>query len=313
MKVVSLSSCRNEAEWSHYEDELSVFLDQRSTASSKTSHFPAVCVMLIKTHADLENAISIDTWQPWNALVSRMSVLAPLAKAECSVLHTVARLSRTCEVNTELCAVGQIRSPQAIIEGWAVQQRVLLNGRRQIMRFLLPGDMIGSLTRPKMRALNAVYALTPLVVGDTRPLLRALEDGGAMTGLNTAAGEMDQAADAGMCNQVVRLGCCSSYQRVVHLMLELHSRLAAVGLVEDDSFLLPLSQEMLAQALGMSVVHINRILQKLRSDKLFKLQRGRLHILAMDQMLLCVEYRPEVGQVLPHGEPLSQSRHDDGG
>ncbi len=268
--------------------------------------------MLTKPHAGLENAIPRDHWQPWNALASRMSLLAPLSKAECSVLQTVARLSRTCEVNAELCAVGQVRSPQAIIEGWAVQQRVLLNGRRQIMRFLLPGDIIGSLTRPKMRALNAVYALTPLVVGDTRPLLRALEDGGSMAGLTIAAGEMEQAADAGLCNQVVRLGCCSSYQRVVHLILELHSRLAAVGLVEDDSFMLPLSQEMLAQALGMSVVHVNRILQQIRSDKLFKLQRGRLHILAMDQMLLCVEYRSEMEQVLPHTRPLSQFRHDDG-
>ena len=65
---------------------------------------------------------------------------------------------------------------------------------------------------------------------------------------------------------VVRIGRQTAYDRLAHIILELRNRLDAVGLVRDDSFELPLTQEMLADALGLTPVHVNRTLKKLKKD-----------------------------------------------
>ncbi len=219
-----------------------------------------------------------------------MNRFSPLLDAELEVLQTISRLSRTYPSNADLRAEGEVRLPQVIFYGWAAHQRRLGDGRRHIIRFLLPGDIIGSLIRPTMRAVSAVQALTPIVLGDSRPLLRALAEERPTSGLAAAAREMDRADEVDLCDQVLRLSCYSSYQRVIHLILDLHRRLEAAGQVQDDSFMLPLTQAILAQALGMSVIHINRTLQELRRDGLFQLGGGQVRLLSLDKMRRSAEF-----------------------
>ncbi len=69
-------------------------------------------------------------------------------------------------------------------------------------------------------------------------------------------------------NQVVRLGRQTAYERVAHFLLELRERLAAVDRVQENRFSFPITQEVLADALGLSVVHMNRTMQQLRRDGL---------------------------------------------
>ena len=71
---------------------------------------------------------------------------------------------------------------------------------------------------------------------------------------------------------------------MVHLILELHGRLQAIDMVDGDSFSVPLTQEILADALGLSVVHINRTLQQVRRDKLLEMRGGRIIIHQLDAM-----------------------------
>jgi CRP-like cAMP-binding protein len=67
--------------------------------------------------------------------------------------------------------------------------------------------------------------------------------------------------------QIARLGSLDAHDRVVDLLLELHERLGGAGLVVETSLDLPLTQETIAQALGLSVVHLNRTVQRLRSEQ----------------------------------------------
>ena len=90
----------------------------------------------------------------------------------------------------------------------------------------------------------------------------------------------------------VCLGRRSAQERMAHLICELAARLSAIGDVRDDSFVLPLTQEELANALGLSVVHVNRILQGLRHDGLVAQRGGRLKILERNALARLCDFRP---------------------
>jgi CRP-like cAMP-binding protein len=99
--------------------------------------------------------------------------------------------------------------------------------------------------------------------------------------------------DAAMFRQWISvLGRRSARGKLAHLFCELFVRLHAVGLASDYACRLPLTQSDLADALGMSAVHINRTLQELRADRLIKFRAGQLIILAWDRLKEIAEFDP---------------------
>ena len=75
-------------------------------------------------------------------------------------------------------------------------------------------------------------------------------------------------------DQIVRIGRLTAKERVLNLLLELYDRLDAIGLVKENTFRIPLTQEVFADALGLSVVHINRTMQQLRREGMVTVGRG---------------------------------------
>ena len=226
-----------------------------------------------------------------NAVTLQMAHLAQLSQRETEILQDLPQAARHHPSQTKLCSAGRIQFPLMLLSGWACYYRTLRSGERQIIRFILPGDAIGSLAHPSMPAITAALALTPVVVADARPLLRATDEVGASwTGLAEALAATTHIEEASLYDQVVRLGRQTSYERLLHLTLELHDRLRLVGLVDGDSFLLPLTQQILADALGLSVVHLNRMLQQARQDKLLELRRDRVTLLHLDRMRVLADW-----------------------
>ena len=75
--------------------------------------------------------------------------------------------------------------------------------------------------------------------------------------------------------QVIDIGRRSALERVAHFMLELHERLQIIGMAEGGSFPMPLTQELIGDALGLSVPHVNRTLRQLRADDLLVMEHHR--------------------------------------
>ena len=212
-----------------------------------------------------------------NAATLRLRELAALTPQELDILQGLSQTARNYPAQTELCLAGRVQSPVFLLAGWACYKRILGDGRRQIIRFILPGDAVGSLVQPAMPGSSYGWALTSVVVADARPLLRATDEAGApLAGFAEALAAAARAEEEGLYNQIVRLGRQTAYERLIHLILELHERLQRVGLVEGNTFAMPLTQEMLADALGLSVVHVNRTLQQVRRDKLLEFRTGRV-------------------------------------
>jgi CRP-like cAMP-binding protein len=95
-------------------------------------------------------------------------------------------------------------------------------------------------------------------------------------------------------NQLVRVGRQAAYERLSHLLLELLFRLRAVSQVHGNSFVLPLTQETLSDALGLSVVHTNRTLQQLRRDRQIEMKNSSVTILQPDRLAEIGDFKPPV-------------------
>lgn len=161
--------------------------------------------------------------------------------------------------------------PMFLISGWAGLSHAFGDGRRQILALLLPGDSLGFdlLTRGQ----RAVYAtaLTPLRLRFADPDLGAAGCRLVRHFATAAAAQQGRLID-----HMVRLGRQTAYERMAHLLLELFGRLAEIGETRGDSFQLPVKQEILADALGLSLVHVNRTLQQMRRDGLIDMRGARM-------------------------------------
>jgi CRP-like cAMP-binding protein len=198
------------------------------------------------------------------------------------------RLRRAIEKPEHYAARAQIGSqaqtPQMkwIVSGWACEMRVLSDSRRQIFSFLLPGDVL--ISRPtRQQHVCAQVALTKLECADAGEALQNLpeSDRPALWDAMIAAQTLNQDRKY---DHMVRLGQYSAPRRVADLLLELHERLAAIGLVSGERFRLPLTQEHLADALGLSIVHVNRTLRELRAQRLLDVRFGCVTILEPDRL-----------------------------
>ena len=191
----------------------------------------------------------------------------------------------------ELLAEGaRLNRAQILLEGWAVRQRVLSDGRRQIFSFLLPGDIFGICARPGGQALYTTVALTSVVTAPLVMLDDALQRAPSSAG-GRIVREMLSLEESLLVNQVVRLGRQSAHERLINLLLEFHDRLAAAGLVEDGSFMLPFTQEVLSDALGLSTVHTNRTLQQLRREGLIETHLNQMRLLDRRRLAEVADYR----------------------
>lgn len=154
-----------------------------------------------------------------------------------------------------------------VLTGLACRYKMLPDGGRQIMAFLVPGDLCDAEIFILKSMDHSVGALTPTTT--------ALIPGEMMKRLLREAGRMPEAlwwgtlTDLGVLRErIVDHGRRDARERIAHLLYEMLVRYRMVGLTADDVFEFPITQADLADATGLTPVHVNRMLQGLRADKL---------------------------------------------
>lgn len=197
--------------------------------------------------------------------------------------HTLERLSRERVVDyaagEDIIRDGAHQNHcHLMLTGLASRYKILRNGKRQIMAFLVPGDLCDAEIFVLKEMDHAIGALTPSRVAlihadEMRKLLRssgALAEGlwwGTLTDLGVLR------------ERIIDHGSRTTYVRMAHLLYELLIRYRVFGDAKDNSFAFPITQEELADATGMTPVHANRMLQKLRRDGLIVLEGRRLSVI----------------------------------
>ena len=178
-----------------------------------------------------------------------------------------------------------------VLQGFACRYKMTLPGKRQIMAFHISGDI------PDLQSLHlsildhSLGTITPCEVGfirheDVRDLVRRFPRIGD-------AFWRDTLVDAAIFRAwMVGMGRREAYGRIAHLLCELLVRLRAVELADDHAFNLPVTQAELGDALGLSTVHVNRVLQELRGNDLITLRGGFLTVLDWDGLKTAGEFDP---------------------
>ncbi len=202
----------------------------------------------------------------------RLRRIAPLDQAAVSAIQQAMERRRYASSfqSQELLGEGDIVSaPLLMLSGWAARVKILPDGRRQILNFLVPGELFGLDRHADPCASCSIVAISPAsyCFAPRAPPGSALD----------AAYAMSQALDdAYMAAAIVRLGRMNARERLCDLFLELLERLRLSGTATADSYALPVTQEMLGDTLGMTSVHVNRSLQSLRRAEELRLASGRL-------------------------------------
>ncbi|GHB22786.1 Crp/Fnr family transcriptional regulator [Salinicola rhizosphaerae] len=162
--------------------------------------------------------------------------------------------------------------------GWAYSFRYLADGTRHILETFLPGDVIGLREFPFQERLSSVAMLEDAEIRlvEHRRLVDIFRDSPRLTSLCFAVSSYQQAL---LSERLVHLSRRSARQRVAYLLFEFYSRLKRNDGALGDCFRVPLSQQQLADALGLSPVHVSRTLTAFRREGLVKRSRGWVHIL----------------------------------
>jgi CRP-like cAMP-binding protein len=178
-----------------------------------------------------------------------------------------------------------------LLEGFAARYNLLRNGKRQITALHVPGDFVDLHSFLVKKMDHAVLAITPCSVAGVphETLLDITEDHPHLTRLLG----VNLAVDAAIHRQwIVSMGRRSALEHTAHLLCEMLLRLRAVGLTEDDSFKLPLTQAELGDSLGLSTVHVNRVVQDLRKEGLITWRGETVVIDDWDRLQELAEFDP---------------------
>ena len=177
-----------------------------------------------------------------------------------------------------------------LLEGWACKYQIMTNGRRQIVYVHLPGDVcnLDSLQRPSLASGVAAMSVCKIATLSVAWLRTAIGERPTIRDLFLS---LTVAENVAMTNRVASLGGHSSRQRVAHFLLDLLSRLEAVGPAPLHGLRLPLTRQDIGDALGLSTIHVSRIFQSLREGGLVATKgrtytirdRGALQALADDE------------------------------
>jgi CRP-like cAMP-binding protein len=235
--------------------------------------------------------------KPYEALWRHLTAFAPLSDQEMSIIRQTSVAASDVAAGVELYVEGQVLSkPAALLSGWACRLRVLADGRRQIFDFLLPGDLFGHCTALNTVASTSAVTLTPARIASVGCLLEMAVDPRRFPGLARAWTAAQARQDAFLLNHVVRLGRQTAYERVAHLLVELSHRLDEIGFETGTFVPMPLTQEMMADALGLSVVHVNRTLKQLRRERLIEMRAASIRVIKPDTLAAIADFRWPLAQ-----------------
>ena len=240
-----------------------------------------------------------------NAFVSRLMQLVPLSQDEIAILLDLQASPRTVQRHRDIITEGRsYGSIFIIIEGNAIRYRILHDGRRQIVNIVLPGDIVGALGYFMESSLYSTKALTEVAVAAV-PFARLNALSETHPRLVTKIFWWFSCESTIYAEHLVDLGRRSALERVAHFLLELLTRLQSIGLADEQSFKIPLTQELLADALGLSIPHVNRVLRRLREDQLVVVEDQRVTVRDMEALSELADFEPSYLSRFPGGELLA--------
>lgn len=226
------------------------------------------------------------------AVVTKLEAYTRLSADERTALSQLSRNFRFVDARKDLISEGdRPRYVHLVLEGWACRYKQMPDGKRQIIALFVPGDFCDVNVYILKAIDHSIGAITRLKVAMITP-----EEMSALTSerqrITQALWWHELVAGAVQREWTLNLGQRTAYGRLAHLLIELYLRLQSVGRAHDGRCDFPLTQNDLADATGLTSVHVNRTLQELRRDGLIELERKHLQLLDMKRMMEVAMFNP---------------------
>jgi len=213
---------------------------------------------------------------PLQDLVQQLDLHARLPADDRQAVFDLPHRLRHLDLGSYLIREGdQPQTACVLVTGYAVRQKVTGDGSRQILAVCIPGDAVDLQNMFLEVSDHAVQMLTPSRVADVprealqELVLRRPAIGAAMLRLALVEASI-------MREWVVNVGRRDARKRIAHILCEFAVRLESRGLASDQGFELPMTQEQVADATGLTSVHVNRVLKGLEADGLINRKRRHL-------------------------------------
>lgn len=226
-----------------------------------------------------------------NAVINKLQTLAALPASDVDLLKSVLNDVRSVSARRDLLRQGDKPAHvHLLVSGWCCRYSIVANGARQITAFLLPGDLCNSHITLLRRMDHGISTFTPVNIASVKPsdmddlLARPL----IARALGLAALIDESVSRAWMAS----LGKRNATDRVAYLMCELFVRLGTIGSSRTDGFDLPLTQEDLSDALGLTPIHVNRVVRQLREAGLLSIKNRAVQILDFSKLQKSVGFDP---------------------
>lgn len=212
-----------------------------------------------------------------NAFVRKLEYGARLTDEDRALLAEAVVDARVVRPRQDVVRQGDVPvDVNVILDGFACRYKVLADGKRQIMAFLIPGDMCDLHVHVLGWMDHSIATLTECLVAKLPPatIARLI----ANPRINRALWWATLADEATLREWLVNMGQRPADHQLAHLICELLTRLKAVGLALDNRFDLPCTQDELADAMGLTPVHVNRMLRQLREQALIETNGRRVGV-----------------------------------
>ncbi|MCF8485530.1 MAG: Crp/Fnr family transcriptional regulator [Rhodobacteraceae bacterium] len=234
-------------------------------------------------------------------LVRKLGTFVALSDVELSVIETLHKRRRTFVAGRDLVHQGQSDQAAYILaSGWACSYKILPDGERQIIDFQIPGDFLGLRSVLLHMSDHSIEPITDIEVSEVMvgDLLDAFGKTPRLAMAVLWAASRDEAM---VVEHLVDIGRRTAIERMAHFLLELGSRLALVGMGNKSGYQCPLTQYLMADALGLSAVHVNRVLRQLREEGMVSFRDG---LVVFENYNKLVDFAGFDEAYLDHGGPL---------
>ncbi|GAB1479192.1 Crp/Fnr family transcriptional regulator [Paracoccaceae bacterium] len=236
-----------------------------------------------------------------SAFARKLGAFVALSDQEYSALDRLYARRKTFSAGRDMVHQGQTdQSAYILASGWVCSYKLLSGGTRQIVDFQIPGDFLGLRSVLFRTSDHNIEPVTRVEASEV--LVSDLLDTFTKTPrLATAVLWAASRDEAMVVEHLVGIGRRDAKERTAHFLLELGARLKLVGLGTSLGYSCPLSQYLLADSLGLSAVHVNRVLRELREAGLVTFQQGKVTIHDLDGLVKLADFDKSY---LDHDGPL---------
>lgn len=238
-----------------------------------------------------------------NSFIRRLEAFGPLSEEDRRSLDQVSESTWRVSVDHDLVREGDRPAAcQLIMQGFAYRHRTMQDGRRQIMSFKIAGDLCDLHSVLLSQADHSITTLTPCTVASIPHSM--LAEWTAERPAIARALWLASLVDAAISREwIVNVGRRTAYQRTAHLLCEVMQRLRSAGLANGRAYELPLTPMVLADALGLTPVHVSRTLQWLRREELIEFGDGILTVQNWRGLKRAGEFNPAYLHQVPVRSP----------